>query len=113
MKSTGIIRKLDDLGRLVIPVEIRRAQGIGDHEPIEMFVEGDKIVLQKYVKDDLKGWIPVGEREPTEFDFKEDDTVLAVWPSGVRRAVPWRWVLNPEIKITHWMPMPEPPICDL
>ncbi len=47
MKSTGIVRKLDDLGRIVIPMEIRRVYGITPDDNLEIFVEDDKIILQK------------------------------------------------------------------
>lgn len=47
MKSTGIIRKVDDLGRVVLPVELRRSLGIGEREPLEIFVEEDRIILRK------------------------------------------------------------------
>lgn len=49
MKSTGIVRKLDHLGRLVLPIELRRLLGIAEKDPVEVFIEGDKIILQKYV----------------------------------------------------------------
>lgn len=48
MKATGIIRKVDDLGRIVIPVELRRALDIDIKDPIEIFTEGKQIILQKY-----------------------------------------------------------------
>lgn len=48
MKSTGVVRNLDKLGRVVIPIELRRALGIGTEEPVEIYVENDLIVLQKY-----------------------------------------------------------------
>ncbi|PEB42270.1 AbrB/MazE/SpoVT family DNA-binding domain-containing protein [Bacillus pseudomycoides] len=49
MKSTGITRKIDELGRIVIPMEIRRTLGIKEKDAIEIFVEdNDKIVLKKY-----------------------------------------------------------------
>ncbi|MGI6159103.1 MAG: AbrB/MazE/SpoVT family DNA-binding domain-containing protein [Limnochordia bacterium] len=47
MKSTGIIRKVDDLGRIVLPIELRRSLGIGEQDPLEIFVEDDRIVLRK------------------------------------------------------------------
>lgn len=47
MKYTGIIRKLDPLGRIVIPIEIRRLLNL-DGKPLEIFVENDMIVLRKY-----------------------------------------------------------------
>lgn len=49
MKSTGIVRKIDELGRVVIPMEMRRNMGIGDGDSFEIFVEKDRIVLSKYV----------------------------------------------------------------
>lgn len=48
MKSTGVVRKVDELGRIVIPIEIRRIQNIAVKDPLEIFVEGDSIVLKKY-----------------------------------------------------------------
>ena len=48
MKSTGIVRNLDQLGRLVIPKETRKAFNLNDGDPIEMFTDGDKIILKKY-----------------------------------------------------------------
>lgn len=48
MKSTGIVRRIDDLGRVVIPMELRRTLGITEGDPLEIFVDGDKIILRKY-----------------------------------------------------------------
>ena len=48
MKSTGIVRKVDELGRIVLPIEMRRTLGIGERESLEMFTEGESIVLRKY-----------------------------------------------------------------
>ncbi|MDD6154599.1 MAG: AbrB/MazE/SpoVT family DNA-binding domain-containing protein [Eubacteriales bacterium] len=48
MKSTGIVRPVDALGRVVIPIELRRNLGIGKDDSLEVFVEGDSIVLKKY-----------------------------------------------------------------
>ena len=48
MKSTGIIRKVDELGRIVIPKEIRDKNEIDVGDPIEIFVEGSSIILKKY-----------------------------------------------------------------
>lgn len=48
MKSTGIVRKVDELGRVVVPIELRRNLGIGEKDPMEIFVDGDRIVLKKY-----------------------------------------------------------------
>ncbi len=48
MKSTGIIRSIDELGRIVIPKEIRKKLGIASTDPVEIYVDGEKIILVKY-----------------------------------------------------------------
>ncbi len=48
MKSTGIVRKVDELGRVVIPIELRRTLGIAVKDSLEIYVDGDKIILKKY-----------------------------------------------------------------
>jgi AbrB family transcriptional regulator, transcriptional pleiotropic regulator of transition state genes len=48
MKSTGIMRKLDEFGRIVLPIEIRRSLGIAEKDPLEILVEGSTIILKKY-----------------------------------------------------------------
>lgn len=48
MKSTGIVRRIDDLGRVVLPVELRRTLDLEVRDPVEIFIEGDAIVLRKY-----------------------------------------------------------------
>ena len=48
MKSTGIIRKVDELGRVVIPIELRNTLKIAEKDPIEIFVDGSSIILKKY-----------------------------------------------------------------
>lgn len=48
MKSTGIVRNVDELGRIVIPKEMRRNMDIASSDPVEIYVEGDKIILTKY-----------------------------------------------------------------
>lgn len=50
MKSTGVIRRIDELGRIVIPKEIRRNLGIHDGENVEIFTEADSIILKKYYR---------------------------------------------------------------
>jgi transcriptional pleiotropic regulator of transition state genes len=49
MKSTGIVRKVDDLGRVVIPIELRRTLDISVKDPLEIYVDTDKIILKKYL----------------------------------------------------------------
>lgn len=48
MKSTGIVRKVDELGRVVIPIELRRTLSIGEKDSLEIYVDGEKIILRKY-----------------------------------------------------------------
>ena len=48
LKSTGIVRKVDCLGRIVLPMEIRRIFEIGEDTPLEIFVDGEKVVIKKY-----------------------------------------------------------------
>lgn len=48
MKSTGIVRRVDELGRIVLPIELRRTLDIGEKDPLEIYVEGSTIVLRKY-----------------------------------------------------------------
>jgi transcriptional pleiotropic regulator of transition state genes len=53
MKSTGIVRKLDELGRITLPIELRRTLGVGERDPLEIFVDEDRIILQKYEPTDI------------------------------------------------------------
>ncbi len=48
MKSTGIVRKVDELGRVVIPIELRRTLGIKEKDALEIYVDLEKIILKKY-----------------------------------------------------------------
>ena len=48
MKSTGVVRKIDELGRIVLPIEIRNNLDIKSRDAVEIFVDGDNIVLKKY-----------------------------------------------------------------
>ena len=49
VKSTGIVRKVDELGRVVIPIELRRTLGIEQKDSLEIYVDEDKIILKKYM----------------------------------------------------------------
>lgn len=48
MKSTGIVRKVDELGRVVIPIELRRTLDIEEKDALEIYVDSDRIILRKY-----------------------------------------------------------------
>ena len=49
MKSTGIVRKVDELGRVVIPIELRRTLSIAEKDALEIYEDDDKIILKKYM----------------------------------------------------------------
>jgi len=48
MKATGIVRRIDELGRIVLPMELRKTLGIVERDPLEIFVDDDKIILRRY-----------------------------------------------------------------
>ena len=53
MRSTGIVRKLDELGRITLPIELRRSLGILDRDSLEIIVENDQIILRKHNAEDI------------------------------------------------------------
>ena len=69
MKSTGIVRKVDELGRVVIPIELRRTLGIEIQDQIEIFMDGDSIVLRKY--------------HPACIFCQKDDTIKRVFGKNI------------------------------
>ncbi|SHE87277.1 transcriptional pleiotropic regulator of transition state genes [Caldanaerobius fijiensis DSM 17918] len=48
MKSTGVVRRVDELGRVVLPIELRRTMNINEKDALEIYVDGDSIILKKY-----------------------------------------------------------------
>ena len=48
MKSTGVVRKVDELGRIVLPISIRQTMDINEKDPLEIFIDENRIILQKY-----------------------------------------------------------------
>lgn len=48
MKSTGIVRKIDELGRIVLPIELRRTHNLSTRDSVEIFTEGERIIITKY-----------------------------------------------------------------
>ena len=48
MKSTGIVRRVDELGRIVLPIELRRTLDIAEKDSLEIYVDGEQIILKKY-----------------------------------------------------------------
>lgn len=65
MKSTGIVRKVDELGRIVIPMELRRTLEINEKDPVEIFVDGEEIILRKFISN--AACIVTGEITPDNF----------------------------------------------
>ena len=53
MIASGFVRKLDELGRIVLPIEIRKTFQIKERDPLEIFVDNDKIILKKYEPGDI------------------------------------------------------------
>lgn len=53
MKSTGIVRRLDELGRITLPIELRRTLEVTERDPLEIYVDENKIILQKYEPSDV------------------------------------------------------------
>jgi len=51
MKSTGIVRKVDELGRVVLPIELRRNLDIEEKDALEIYVDGNSVILKKYEPD--------------------------------------------------------------
>ncbi len=82
MKATGIVRRIDDLGRVVIPKEIRRTLRIREGDPLEIFTDREgEIILKKYS--------PIGERE--------------LWRNCMRKAFPRLWDVRYVLRIqTRW-----------
>lgn len=70
MKATGIIRRIDDLGRVVIPKEIRRNLGIHEGDPLEIFIENNCVCFSKYQTDKIE---KVSEAFKDLADFAEDE----------------------------------------
>jgi looped-hinge helix DNA binding domain, AbrB family len=53
MRDTGVVRKLDELGRITIPMELRKVFGIRDRDSLQIYVENGKIILEKYAPTDI------------------------------------------------------------
>lgn len=53
MKSTGIVRKVDELGRVVLPIELRRNLNINEKDALEIFVDDERVILKKYEPADV------------------------------------------------------------
>lgn len=68
MVATGIVRRIDELGRVVIPKEIRRALKIHDGDPLELYRDGNNLVLRKYFFDEVDDAIGTLQDWITDYD---------------------------------------------
>lgn len=83
MKSTGIVRKVDELGRVVIPIELRRTLGIAEKDALEIYVDDDKIILKKYMPN--MTCAITGEVSDENFRLAEGKLVLS--PEGAQMLI--------------------------
>ncbi|MFV1457101.1 AbrB/MazE/SpoVT family DNA-binding domain-containing protein [Bacillus mycoides] len=83
MKSTGVTRKIDPLGRIVIPKELRRTLGMEENAPMEIFVEGEQIILQKYTSQEA--CLITGDISKNNASFTHAGVVLS--PEGAKYVV--------------------------
>lgn len=79
MKSIGVVRKVDELGRIVLPIELRRAYDINIKDPLEIFVEDDRIILKKY--NPVKACALTGEITSENKSFGKGNLTLS--PKGI------------------------------
>lgn len=77
MKATGIVRRVDDLGRVVIPKEIRRACNIREGEPLEIFLEDGGVVFKKYLPNCRDNLVAALRNAADYYDDYEDDRATA------------------------------------
>jgi AbrB family transcriptional regulator, transcriptional pleiotropic regulator of transition state genes len=75
MKATGIVRKTDQLGRIVIPMELRKKMGIQENDPLEIFVDEDTIILQRYQPD--KTCMMTGNVSQDNYEFAGGKIILS------------------------------------
>jgi len=91
MKATGIVRKLDQLGHIVLPMELRRTFDISESDPFEISVEEDAIVLHKYkpgccLCGGTDGLIKIGDKAICKACAEKIAAVLVAEPQGSREA---------------------------
>lgn len=99
MKATGIIRHIDDLGRVVIPKEIRRTLRIREGDPFEIFIENNAVVFQKYqplaINNDVvdTAFAMLKASSLDKFAIYDSDFILQSWPKAKEKfpAVPEDW----------------------
>ncbi|MGW9103212.1 AbrB/MazE/SpoVT family DNA-binding domain-containing protein [Priestia megaterium] len=77
LKSTGIVRKVDELGRVFIPIELRRVLRLKEKDPVEIFVEEDRIIFKKYTP--YNECVVTGEVAPQNREYAKG---LVLSPKG-------------------------------
>lgn len=80
MKSTGIVRRLDELGRIVIPREIRNSLKLMEGEPLELFVENNSLILKKYddsdeIAENCANWVNQHQRQIISVSMVNNTTI--------------------------------------
>src|SRR5699024_7805944 len=83
MKSTGLVRKVDELGLVVIRIELRRSLGIKEKDPVGIYIEEDEIILKKYVE---KSVCQI-TGEATDENIALADGKLVLSPEGAKELV--------------------------
>lgn len=78
MRPTGIIRRVDDLGRIVIPKEIRRTLGIKEGEPLEIYTDEDTVCFKKYQQKDFYEWFENTINEEESLTAEEKNALNAM-----------------------------------
>ena len=78
MRPTGIIRRVDDLGRVVIPKEIRRTLGIKEGEPLEIYTDEDTVCFKKYQQKDFYEWFENTINEEESLTTEEKNALNAM-----------------------------------
>lgn len=74
MKSTGIVRRVDELGRVVIPIELRRTLGIQEKDALEIYVQDNSIVFKKYQTD--KTCLVTGESSDDNLSLADGKIII-------------------------------------
>lgn len=87
MKATGIIRRTDDLGRVVIPKKIRRTCNIREGDPLEIFLEDDGVVFRKYNPNYRDKLITILQNAADYYDDYEDNRAIAGQLSKIAKEI--------------------------
>lgn len=84
MKSTGIVRKVDELGRVVIPVELRRVLGIEERDSLEIYMDGDKVILKKYASTEINIEKEAALKELQQLAAEADEKTHSILTNAMR-----------------------------